>query len=129
MSEYLSEKTVWLEPTKEIHALDDKEIMFVQGSSQWEMHLRVDSAPPNSPEHGNVAVIAWQVVIPDLEDGWQGEDVNLTPSKAPKYLETYHWQRCLTQRGLDSIRPRSSQWPEHIKLELVLPAEAESSDR
>jgi len=126
VGECLSAQAVWFGPTDKVRALDDQEILFVQGASRWEAHLRVEDAPPNSPERGKIAVIAWQAVIPDLENGWQ-EGVQIAPTKAAKYLESHPWQRFLTQDGLDLIRPRSSEWPEHIKLELVLPNEPESS--
>src|SRR5438045_3967426 len=103
MSKYLSQQKVWLTATDKLRSLDDKDVLFVQGTSQWEAHFRVDSADPNSPERGKIAVMAWQVVVSGADEPW--EEVQMIPVSPPKQYDTSHWERSLTQETLDLMRP------------------------
>lgn len=126
MSKYFSEKAVWFEPNKEIQALDEKKVLFIKGTSQWEMNLRIDSADPNSPKRGKVTVVAWQAGLSHMNEPW--EKIEIFPTKPPRYSEASLLQQYLTQDALDSMRPRSSETPEYIDFELVIPDTPEYAD-
>ena len=122
MNNYFSDERIWFEPTAAIAALDDKELLIVKGENVDITQLQVETASPNSPERGKVCVVAWNVVVPN--EPW--EDVELIPTKPPKYFETGYWQRFLTRDAVNSIRPHTSGLLENVKIELTLADDGDS---
>jgi hypothetical protein len=118
-SKLFADERVWITPTEKIRTLDKKVALFIKGQSQWEMNLKIENADPNSPERGKVAVIAWQSAISHLDEPW--DKIEIFPTKAPTHAESHLLQRFPTQAALDSMRSRSSETPEYIDFELVIP--------
>ncbi len=100
VSKYFSDERIWFEPARKIGALNDKLLLIIKGENLELTQLRVESAPPNSPERGKVCVVAWDS-IPHI----------------------------LTRDAVDSIRSHTSQWLGNVQLELVLADDEESSAR
>jgi hypothetical protein len=88
---------------------------MIKGERVELAELRVETAPPNSPERGKVCIAAW-----DSTPSEQREDVKVRRARAPKYVDTTknRRQRFLTWNAVDSIRAHTSQ-PGNAQLELV----------
>ena len=100
MSSYLSTTPVFLTPTPEIRALNEKSILIIVPSGgETPAKLRVADADPNSPDAGKCSVAAWQASMDDVE--WA--DAGL--GKPPPTTQTHIWQRFLTADAVKLIRP------------------------
>jgi len=115
LSKYFSDERVWFEPARRIGALNDKELLMIRGESVEHAQLRVETAPPNSPERGKVCIVASDSIPNEPRD-----DVKLTHAKALKYVDTNknRRRRFLTRNAVDSIRPHPAQLG-NVQLELV----------
>lgn len=60
MNEYLSIKTIWLDPTPKIRALHEKSILLVEGDAKSPARLRVTDADPTGINDGKCSVMVWQ---------------------------------------------------------------------
>jgi hypothetical protein len=116
MSKYFSDKPIWFERTSKIDALSGEELLLIKGDNIESTNLRVESAEPNSPHHGKVCVVAWNVIVSDEPF----EKIEIIPTKAPKYAEIGRYERFLTEDALDSIRPHTARLIGNVKLELVI---------
>jgi hypothetical protein len=125
MSKYFSDKPIWFERTAKIDALNGKELLLIRADHIDSANLRVESAAPNSPQHGKVCVVAWNIIVSDEPD----EKIEIMPTKAPKYAEIGRYERFLTQDALDSIRPHTARLLGGVEIELVIEDEEESSPR
>jgi hypothetical protein len=123
VNELLVDRPVWFKPTDNIRELDGEELSILQGNRERNVKLRVVSADPDGKEQGKVAVMAWQVTLPPPDEMWHSPPFG---SKQEPPFVTHQSQQFLTRDGLDSVRRHSPQWPEQIKLELVIPEQAES---
>jgi hypothetical protein len=119
---YFSDERVWFERARKIGALNDKELVMIKGERVELAQLRVETAPPNSPERGKVCIAAW-----DRTPDEPREHINLTRAKALKYVGTdkNRRRRFLTRNALDSIRSHTSQLG-NVQLELVFGGDEES---
>jgi hypothetical protein len=125
MSKYFSDKPIWFERTEKIDSLDGKELLLIRGENMETRNLRVECAEPNSAQRGKVCVVAWNVIVSDVEF----VRVEIAPTKAPKYVETGLYERFLTQDALDSIRPHNARLLGNVEIELVIEDDEESSSR
>ena len=118
MEEYLSTTPIWHALSEKISALDGKSILIVRSDHDvTEADVRVESAPPYSPDRGKVSVRVGGCHYSD--EPW--EPVTMNPTTPPEYSDMVGWQRFLTKAALDLIRPRTSEWPSSAELLLVLP--------
>jgi hypothetical protein len=124
MIRYFSDERIWFDPAVKIGALNDKELLIIKGESMEVTQLRVESAPPNSPERGKVCVAASSSIKTDEPL----KDLKKMRAKALKHLDTNknRRQRFLTRDAVDSIRPHTSRLFGNVELELVLADDRES---
>jgi hypothetical protein len=120
LGRYLSDKPVWVTPTPEIRALDNKSLLIIQGDNLSEVELTIEGSPASSVEGGKVSVVGWNVMVSD--EPWK--EVTLIPKKAAKISDAHYWQQYVTQDALDSIRLHNSRLLGNVDFELVIPDEA-----
>jgi hypothetical protein len=117
VGECLSIQPVWFERTSKIDALHEKELLLIKGDEpNGTVWLRVETVEPNSPQGGKVCIVAWNIIVSTEVF----ENVEMKPTKAPKYVETGLYERFLTQAALDSIRPHNGRLLGNVEFELVI---------
>ena|SRR5437016_4078302 len=115
MKTYLSTQPVWLKPTPQIRALDDKSIVIADEGSRTPAHLRVTDADPHSRDAGMCSVIAWQASMSPMHEKWA--DVGSpTPTS-----QAHQWERYLTEDALPLIH-QNKEDPEYGDLLLEVPS-------
>jgi hypothetical protein len=118
MKSYLSETPIWIKPTQDIHALDDKSVVVVQGGERTPAKIRVSGADPHGANAGLVSVAVWQASIDDAE--WTDVGSPLRTS------QTRTWQRFVGEDALALIRPNDSEWSSYGELLLEIPDAAKA---
>jgi hypothetical protein len=109
MKQYLSKTAIWITPTKEQIALDEKSIVIVypQGNIV-EGNVSIQSADPHGTNAGKYSASIWAIPIPT------------EPMR--------RWEKFLSLDVLDLIR-RNDPWLSPAELLLALPNDSEPSDR
>jgi hypothetical protein len=113
MQTYLSLTPVFLTPTSEIRALDEKSIVItVPGGSATPAKLRVAGADPQSRDAGRCSVAAWQASVDHIEwaDAGSGQPIPTGQS--------HEWRRFLTPDAVNLIRPNEDDLAYDLSLQL-----------
>jgi len=117
MPTYLSPTLLFITPTPQIRALDDKSIVItVPSGGQTPAKLRVTNADPDGPHAGRCSVAVWQTSVGELE--W----VDVGSGRPPSAGQIHEWERYLTPEALNLIQP-NEQEPSYGELLLALPME------
>jgi len=66
----LSDNPVWLVPTPELRALDEKPVRIKEVGSEWDAKLAVEDADPRGANAGRCSVRAWQAPTEDINIAW-----------------------------------------------------------
>jgi hypothetical protein len=99
MNEFLSNKTIWLDPTPKIRALHGKTILIVEGDQKSPEHLHVAEDDPTGSNAGKCSVTATPVMTPNFT--WS----NVSSSQVPPTLLINHpRKRFLSQSAVGLIR-------------------------
>jgi hypothetical protein len=116
MKTYLSTQPVWLNPTSQIRALDDKSIVIADEGSRTAVHLRITDADPESRDAGMCSVIAWQASMSPMDVEWANV------GSPPPTSQAHQWERYLTADALALIHQNEKD-PEYGDLVLEVPPE------
>jgi len=113
MSTYLSTTDIFLVPTPEIRALQDKSILIVtpSGDKMW-AKICVEDADPEGRDAGKCSVIVWTTSTDERE--W----VDPRSGRPPPPTESHRWPQFLTSDAVNLIRPNEENPAYDLLLQL-----------
>jgi hypothetical protein len=113
MQTYLSLTPVFLTPTREIRALDEKSILItVPSGSATPAKIRVAGADPQGRDASKCSVAVWQASVDHVEwaDVGSGQPIPAGQS--------HEWRRFVTVDAVNLIRPNEDDPTYDLSLEL-----------